>query len=184
MKQVVVKFGLIAGGILSVFMLVTYTLVERIGFDHGEVIGYSTMVLAFLMVYFGIRSYRDNVAGGVISYGRGFLVGICITVIASACYVATWEFVYYRFAPDFADKYAAHAVEKARASGATEAQIAEQTKQMEEFKVMYRKPLYNVAMTFVEPFPVGLVFTLVCAGILRRRRDGLAEGAVLRPDVA
>ena len=30
-------------------------------------------------------------------------------------------------------------------------------------------PLMNSAMTFIEPFPVGLVVTLVSAAILRRR---------------
>ena len=52
-------------------------------------IGYTGMVLAFLMVYFGVRSYRDNVAGGQIGFGRAFVVGLAITFVASACYVAT-----------------------------------------------------------------------------------------------
>jgi hypothetical protein len=43
--------------------------------------------------------------------------------------------------------------------------------------VQYRKPLVNIAYTFIEPFPVGLVFTLVCAGILRKRRNSDAGRA-------
>jgi len=100
-----------------------------------------------------------------------------ITLVASACYVATWEVIYYKFYPDFGDKYAAHVLEKARASGATDAQLAVQTKQMEDFKAMYRNPLVNVAMTFLEPLPVGLVFTLVTAGALGRRRRPTAAAA-------
>jgi hypothetical protein len=34
---------------------------------------------------------------------------------------------------------------------------------------MYNKPLINAAVTFIEPFPVGLIMTLVSARILRRR---------------
>jgi hypothetical protein len=176
MRKIVLTFGLIAGAILSAMMLVTLQFQEQIGFDKGAIIGYTTMVLAFLMVYFGVRSYRDNVAGGRVSFGRAFAVGLLITVVATACYVATWEVIYYKLAPDFGDKYAAYAVEKAKAAGATDEQIAVKMKEMTEFKEMYRKPLVNIAFTFLEPLPVGLLLTLVTAGALSRKRR--VEGTV------
>jgi hypothetical protein len=170
MRKIVLTFGLIAGGLLSAMMLITMPFQDRIGFDKGEIIGYTTMVLAFLMVYFGVRSYRDNVMGGTVRFGRALVVGLLITAVATVCYVATWEVIYYKLVPDFGDRYAAYSLEKARKSGATEAQIAEQTKQVEEFKKMYRNPLVNVALTSLEPLPVGLLFTLVAAGVLSRKR--------------
>ena len=177
MRKIVLTFGFIAGAALSAMMLVTLPFQDQIGFDKGAVIGYTTMVLAFLMVYFGVRSYRDHVAGGRVTFGRAFVVGLMITVVASLCYVATWELVFYRLAPDFGDKYAAYVVDKARKSGATDEQIARQMKEMAEFQEMYRNPLVNMAMTFIEPLPVGLLFTLVSAGMLSRRRR--AEGAAI-----
>ncbi|MFI5244520.1 MAG: DUF4199 domain-containing protein, partial [Gemmatimonadales bacterium] len=81
MRKIVLTFGLIAGGILSAMMLLTLPFQDRIGFDKGEVIGYTTMVLAFLMVYFGVRSYRDNVAGGIVTFGRALMVGLMITAV-------------------------------------------------------------------------------------------------------
>jgi hypothetical protein len=170
MRRIVLTFGLIAGAILSAMMLLTLPFQDKIGFDNGAIIGYTTMVLAFLMVFFGVRSYRDHVANGTVTFGRAFIVGLMITAIASVCYVATWEVIYYKLAPDFGDKYAAYSVEKAKQSGATEAQIAERTKQMAEFKEMYKNPLVNIAYTLLEPLPVGLVFTLVTAGVLSRKR--------------
>jgi len=171
MRKVVLTFGLIAGAILSAMLLISVPFQDQIGFENGATIGYTTMVLAFLMVYFGVRSYRDDVAGGTITFGRAFVVGLLITAVATACYVATWEVIYYRLAPDFGDKYAAYAIEKARRDGATEADIAAQTKDMAEFMELYRNPLVNIAITAIEPLPVGLVFTLVTAGVLSRRRD-------------
>ena len=155
---------------LSAMMLMTAPFLEQIGFDKGEIIGYTTMVAAFLMVYFGVKSYRDNVAGGSVTFGRAFVVGLMITIVASVCYVATWQVVYYKLAPDFIEKYAAHATEKTKKSGATDAQIALQKKEMAEFVEMYKKPLVNIAFTFLEPLPVGLLFTLVTAGVLSRKR--------------
>jgi hypothetical protein len=170
MRKIVLTFGLIAGAILSAMMLLALVFQDAIGFDRGAIVGYTSMVLAFLMVYVGVRTYRDNVSGGNVTFGRAFKVGLLITIVASACYVATWEVIFYRLSPDFSDKYAAHVMEKARASGASEAELAEQSRKMTEFKAMYRNPLMNVAMTFLEPLPVGLLFTLITAGVVSRRR--------------
>ena len=41
--------------------------------------------------------------------------------------------------------------------------------QVESFKKLYANPFVNVAFTFVEPFPVGLLMTLISAVILRRK---------------
>jgi hypothetical protein len=54
MKKIVLTFGLIAGAIMSVMMLVNTLFIDQIGFDKGVIIGYTTMVLAFLMVFFRI----------------------------------------------------------------------------------------------------------------------------------
>jgi hypothetical protein len=170
MRKIVLTFGLIAGAILSVMMLVTLPFQDQIGFDKGAIIGYTTMVLAFLMVFFGVKSYRENVAGGSVTFGRALMVGLMITAVASVCYVTTWEVIYYKLAPDFGDKYAAYSIEKTKQSGATEAQIAKQVKEMTEFKEMYKRPLVNIALTFLEPLPVGILFTLVTAGVLSRKR--------------
>jgi hypothetical protein len=174
MRKIVLTFGLIAGAILSAMMLLALLFKDQIGFgEKGLIIGYTSMVLAFLMVFVGVKSYRDNVAGGQVTFGRAFKVGLLIAAVGSICYVATWQLVYYKLAPDYLDKYAAYSIEKARRSGATEAEIAEQTRKMAEFKVMYRNPLVNIALTFLEPLPVGLLFTLVAAGVLSRKRRAI-----------
>jgi len=170
MRKVVLTFGLIAGAILSVMMLISMAFHDQIGFDKSLVIGYTTMVLAFFMVFFGVRSYRDNVAGGSVTFGRAFKVGLLIMAIGSVCYVASWELIYHTIAPDYLDKYAAYTVEKAKRSGASDEDIAAQERQMTEFKEMYKNPLVNIGLTLLEPVPVGLLFTLVTAGILSRKR--------------
>jgi hypothetical protein len=177
MKKIVWTFGLISGAILSVMMLLTMPFMDSIGFDRGLIIGYTTMVLAFLLVYFGVRSYRDNVAGGSVGFGRAFTVGALIVLIASTCYVLTWQVIYFNITPDFGEKMQAYMVEKAQASGESPEVIARKTTEMEDFLERYDNPLFNAAITFREPLPVGLIFALVSAGILsrrRRREEGLA----------
>jgi Protein of unknown function (DUF4199) len=164
-----------------VMMLVAFQFHEQIGFDRGVYVGYTSMVLAFLMVYFGVQSYRDNVAGGSLTFGRAFTVGLLISLVIMACYVGVWEVVYYNFMPDYLDKYTAYALEQARQSGASADAIAAQAKEMREFIEMYKNPLVNIAFTLLEPLPVALVFTLLTAGIMSRKRSpqGKTAAAVL-----
>jgi hypothetical protein len=108
MRKTLLTFGLISGAISSLMMVVTLPFADRINYDKSEVIGYTTIVLSFLLVFFGIRSYRDNVGGGQITFTKAFAVGISITVISCVCYVVTWEIIYYNFLPDFMDKYGAY----------------------------------------------------------------------------
>ena len=175
MKKTVLTFGLIGGAIMAAMMFATLPFMDKIGFDKGEVIGYTTMILAFMLVFFGIRSYRENVSGGQITFGRAFAVGILITVVACVCYVVAWEILYFKFMPDFADKYTVYIVEKARAAGASQQVIDAKVQEMKNLKAMLDNPFLNAALTFTEPFPVGLIVTLISAAILRKKRPALTS---------
>src|SRR5215813_6794206 len=163
MKKTILTFGLISGAISSLLMIATVPFAHRIGLNKGMVIGYTSMVLSFLLVFFGIRSYRDNVGTGQVTFGKAFAVGLSITMISCIFYVVTWEIIYYNFLPNFMNEYAAIVIEKTKASGASEAVVQAKIQEMD------KNPFFNAAMTFIEPFPVGLVITLISAAILRKR---------------
>ncbi|MBK6405757.1 MAG: DUF4199 domain-containing protein [Holophagales bacterium] len=171
MLRIVLTFGLISGAAVAglTAVMLPMCLNGTIAFENSQLVGYSTMVLSFLAIFFGIRTYRQNVGGGAITFGRAFKVGILITLVTCAVYVIGWEIVYWGFIPDFGDTYAAHVLEKLRAEGASAEKLAAETKKMASFQELYRNPFFNVGMTFLEIFPVGLVVTLVSAGILRRK---------------
>ena len=64
-------------------------------------------MLSFLLVFFGIRSYRDNVAHCDISFGKAFGIGLCITLISCAFYVGTWGVLSHTVLQNFMDTYSA-----------------------------------------------------------------------------
>ena len=171
MKRIVLKYGLISGGILAAFtaIMMPFCIQGHVDMTNSQIFGYTMMVLAYAAVFFGIRSYRERNNGGTITFGKAFQVGILITLITCAVYVIGWEIVYWGFIPDFGDKYAAATLEKMKASGVSADKIASATAEMEQFKKLYKNPLFNVGMTFLEVFPVGLIVTLVSAAILRKR---------------
>jgi uncharacterized protein DUF4199 len=177
MKRIVWTFGLIAGGVLSVMMLVTLPF-EKSFANVAEVVGYTTMVLAFLLIYFGIRTYRDTVGGGSVGFGRALAIGALITTISSLCYVATWEALYFKLAPDMAARFDTVEIEKAKRSATSPEEAQRKVAETQRFLTMYKNPVMNSAMTFLEPLPVGLVITLVSAGVLRRKREDQADGTL------
>src|SRR3954453_4983552 len=154
MKRIVIIFGVISGVISSALMFLTLPLMHTgaVNFSNGYILGFTSIVLSFLLVVFGIRSYREN-NGGTIPFGRAFSVGILITLISCVFYVASWEVIYYNIMPDFAEKYSQAAVAKMRKEGASDVAIAERKKQMVQLKKLYDNPLTNAAVTFIEPFP-------------------------------
>ena len=180
MKKTVLTFGFISGAILSAMMFATTPFHDKIGYDKGEVIGYTTMILSFLFIFFGIRSYRENIGGGLVSFGRALKVGAGIALIASICYVATWEIIYYNFVPDFMDKYGAHVLQKMQAAGATAAAIQQKSVELNKLKVMYKNPFVNMAMTFARTGRSMKNFEIIGQGPLRQSVSSVAARSCCR----
>jgi len=181
MKKVVLTFGLISGVMISVLMGGSLLLANRIGSGHSMALGYTIMVASFLLVYFGIRSYRDNNLGGQISFGRAFACGILITLITTICYVAMWEVLYFNFLPHFMDGYFAAEIQKVQAAGLDPATTAAKVAAIRHSQEMYQNPFVNMAYTLMEPLPVGVIMTLLSAVVLRRKapvEPSAASGAV------
>ena len=173
MKKTILTFGLISGGIMAVMMFATLPFTDSAWLQsHSMFIGYTTMVLSFMLVFFGIRSYRENIGGGTITFGRAFAVGILITLISSVLYVVTWEIMYFGV-PSFGERFMTMCVAHVKSSGASPEAIQTELNQLKYLD----NPFINAALTFTEPFPVGLIITLISALILRKKMKPQAGGS-------
>ena len=177
MKKTILTYGFISGAFSSLMMIASVPFEHKIGFDKAEYLGYTLIVLSFLLVFFGIRSYRDNAGNGQIAFAKALAIGLSITLITCVCYVVTWEILYFTVLHNFMNEYSAHMVAKLKASGATAAAIQAQVQQLSKYKEQYENPLFNSAVTFLEPLPVGLVITLLSAAVLRKKPQMQTEPA-------
>lgn len=171
MKKTILNYGLISGAVAALLMVITGLLFKSSpenGMKYGPLVGYTGILVSMLFIYLGVRSYRDQVAGGAINFGKAFQIGLLITVISCVCYVIAWFFVYHTLMPDFMEQYAAYSLKELQNSGASAEKIATETQKMLEFKAMYQNPVNVFFMTFLEPFPVGLIVTLISALALRK----------------
>ncbi|MCC8409032.1 DUF4199 domain-containing protein [Mucilaginibacter sp. UR6-1] len=170
MKKYVITFGIIAGIIVSAMMVYSATsCYNTLDFEGSEVVGYSSMIIAFSFIFVAIKNYRDKNNAGIISFGKAFRVGLFITLVASTIYVLVWLIYFYNFMPDFMDKYTAHVLQQAKESGLSAAELKEQTAQMDSMSEMYKNPVFVVLFTYMEIMPVGLIISLIAALILKRR---------------
>ncbi len=173
MTKNIIIYGIIAGIIVSSLMLFTMNNLSHckgnVDYDNSMLIGYASMLIAFSLVFVGIRNYRDKYNDGVISFGKAFKLGFIIVLIASTFYVGAWLIDYFFFIPDFMDKYAAHMLAELKASGASQAEIDKQTLEMADFGRKFKNPLFNAMMTYMEILPVGLIVTLISSLILKRK---------------
>ena len=170
MTKIVLIFGLISGAIAGGLMWILMGTVNTgsIDFDNGMIWGYATMIIALSLVFFGIKSYRDN-HGGRITFVKGLQVGILISLISAVCYAAAWELYYPRIGDEFMQKYTTYYLDKMKKEGASDAEIEKARTESEQFMEMYKNIFVRFAMSLMEILPVGVIVTLLSALLLRRK---------------
>jgi hypothetical protein len=168
MTRVVLVFGLISGAIAAALMWIMLAVMKTGAIGHGLILGYASMIISLSLVFFGVKSFRDN-NGGRITFFKGLQVGILISLICAVCYAASWEVYYRTSGGDFMAEYSAQYVEKMKENGASDAEIAKTQKEMADLGEIYQNFFVRFGMTLMEIVPVGLVVALISAALLRKR---------------
>lgn len=171
-------FGIISGVIVSAFMATSMAIMscgstDANGGAGSMIIGFSGMAAAFSFIFVGIKNYRDKKNGGTITFGKAFLLGFFISLVASTLYVITWGVEFHYFMPDFIDKYSAMQVKQLHESPMSGAELDEAIKSVESNTYNYKNSIFFfAAYTYMEILPVGIIITLISALILKRKPAG------------
>jgi hypothetical protein len=171
MKRIVLIYGLIAGVIAGGMLMITIPLYDNgvLNMDHGEWLGYTVLTVALSLIFFGVKSYRDHYKNGVIAFGQALKVGVLITLVASLVYVVSWEIIYRNLDYEFFEKFSQLKLDKMRESGATEAAITEKQTELARYNDLYKVTLFRAAITLMEITPLGILLSLISAGLLRKK---------------
>ncbi|WP_443938243.1 DUF4199 domain-containing protein [Pedobacter sp. MW01-1-1] len=170
MKKIVFLNGLYAGLIAASVMLLSISQSdENTNYDTSMYLGFGAMLVGFIFIFVGIKQYRDQLNGGIVSFGKGFLIGFYISFIASTIYVVAWLIDFHFFVPDYMDRFTEHMLNQARKEGLSAAAMAEKTKEMDHYKALYKNPLMIILYTYMEILPVGILISFLSALILKRK---------------
>lgn len=175
MKKTILVFGTISGVIISTFMGISMAVMscgsgDEDGGTGSMIIGFTAMAVAFSFIFVGIKNFRDKQNGGILTFGKGFLIGFMISLIASTLYVITWAVEFHYFLPDFLDKYSAMQVKQLHESGITGAALDEALKNIETESYNYKhNPFFFAMYTYMEILPVGIIITLISALVLKKK---------------
>ncbi len=168
MKKLILTYGLIAGLIVAAMLLFAFS-GSALDTKLGELLGYTSMILAFSTIFFATKSHRDKHLGGTISFGQAFKIGLGITMVASVIYILAWMIISNTIAKDFMAVYYQQTVEQLQASDLSEAQVKAKIEEMDYYRELYKNPIVKIGITFLEIFPVGLIVSLISAFILRKK---------------
>lgn len=165
MNKIVLKNGLFGSSIVTALLLsVTFYMKANPEKEVSMFFGFAGMLVAFIFVVLGVKQQRDT-NNGFISLGKAFLTGFWITLIISTIYVIVWLIIFYNFFPNFAEHYTDMAIAKASPD-----EVAQVTEEMNSFKEMYKNPIMVILLTYMEILPLGIVFSLISALILKKKQ--------------
>lgn len=170
MARIILTFGIIAGLIVSLLMVIGMTLMAGPDGVGSSTVGYLTMLLALAFIFVAVKRHRDVNLGGVIRFWPALGVGLGVSAVAGLFYVVTWE-IYFELAGDtFIEGYMAGQIETRRENGATAAELVAYEASLEESMALYAQRWFRMPISFTEIFPVGVLVSLVSAAILRNPR--------------
>ena len=173
MKKIIIRYGLIAGAIVSVLMLLSLPLMNNLSKENeglSMLVGYVSMILSVSTIFIAIKTFRDKYNEGKIKFGKAFLIGLCITLIAAAIYALVFVIADALSGEAFVESYRNMQLDKINSDTTInlDQKHVEITK-MEEQMEMYRNPIVKFFFTMLEYFPVGLGASLLAALILKKK---------------
>lgn len=170
MKSIILRYSLIGSAIVAAILIGGTLYCYSTGkFEGSMVVGFASMLLAFSFIFVAVKTQRDKFQNGVISFGQAFKTGLIMALITSTVYVLVWLLCYYVFVPDFMEQFTNYSLEKLRASGASAAEIADETATQQKDIDMYKNPFFVILFTYIEILPIGILVSLIAALILKRK---------------
>ncbi|GAA4111304.1 hypothetical protein GCM10022393_08900 [Aquimarina addita] len=167
MKNIIFKYGSFAAITICILFFLGL-LGENLSYSIREVIGYSSMIVSLLFIFFGIKQYRDKENKGILTLNKALLIGIFISLIAATAF-GIIDMIYITYInPDFMTEYYTHAVEQMRLS-LSETEFKVQLMELEKQKELFMNPFFNFLVMFVTVMMIGCIISLISGFILQRK---------------
>ncbi len=165
----------------------------RLGMEYGLYVGLSLSVLSLLFVVFGrfessvkgwlemilmvagiiyfTKDFRDQYAGGLLSYGKGVELGVYIALVSGLVY-CVFSYILYKFIdPGLVDAMRQNTEEQLRESEISE----EQVEQAMKFTKIFLQPLWLAMVSWFSMFFTQFIIALIVPIFLKRSPDATGD---------
>jgi hypothetical protein len=165
MKYNIIKNGILGGIIVSIVMIcMTYYMKVNPDNEPNTIIGFASILLAFIFVILGIKKERESNKDSI-TFVKALLTGWYISLVISTIYVLVWLIIYYNFFPDFMEQYSAMVLKNTKAE-----ELAAKTTEMNQMAAWYKNPVMIILLTYMEILPIGIVVSLIGALVLKKKQ--------------
>lgn len=181
MKNTILRYGT-----YGVLVLISINMIVWFGWEGsqqpenysiGEVIGYMTIVLSLVFVYFGVRHFRDHVQGGHIDFWKAFRVGLLITLLPALAF-GIYNYIFMEWlSPEFAESYYMTMLEQSRNQLST-AEYEQRLQDWEKNKEFWTNGWLQSGLMFFTVFIIGMIVSLLSALFLMKRETQQLNQAV------
>lgn len=168
MKKTVLKFGFYALFTAAGLFLLALLVGNGLDYFVQEVIGYTTMAISLIFVFFGIRHYRDRENEGQITFLKALGIGMLISLFAALGF-GLIDYIYTTVIhPDFAIEYETKMLADMKANLSAEAFEVEKAELHQKMKD-YGGSGFMAAMMFAMVIVMGFIISLISALLLQKK---------------
>ncbi|SEM05928.1 Protein of unknown function [Aquimarina amphilecti] len=168
MKNTVVRYGIYGAITICILFTLALTLGKSLSYSLQEVIGYASMVVSLIFVFFGIKHYRDTENNGAVSFGKALIIGLLISLFAAIAF-GLLDVIYIKYInPDFSAEYYGHIIEEMRTT-LPEEEFKIKLSELETQKELFSSPLMNFLLMSTTVLIIGFIISLISGLILQRR---------------
>ncbi|MEM6720508.1 MAG: DUF4199 domain-containing protein [Bacteroidota bacterium] len=171
MKTTVKKYGLYALIITIVLFFIALFFGKELSFQTQEVLGYITMFVCLIPIYFGIKHYRDYENNGAVNFKEGFIIGMLIAFCAAIGF-AIIDYVFVSYVnPEFPEQYLAYQIDGINASTLSAEEKLTKIEEAKEMMKTYGTAAYGALLMFAMVFILGIVISIISALTLQRKSE-------------
>ena len=169
MKLTVFRYGIYSALTVLAIAWIAFFALGNASMTVQEVAGYLSMLLAMIFVFLGIRHFRNNVNGGVLTFGQGLKIGVLIILIPAVSF-GLFDILYTEVInPGWKDDYYTQYIENLRKSVAAD-RLDAAIKKAEKEKEMFANPLFQFLLMGGTVFIIGFIVTIISTLALRRNK--------------
>lgn len=169
MQKTIFRFGFYGIAVMATISLIIFIVFkENHNWEIQEVLGYATIILSLLFVYFGIRHWRDKYNSGRLSFSQGLKLGTLITLFPSIAFGLFTILETLVLDPEFGEKYYGHLAQKIKASTPPD-KLQAALEKLQSEKEMFSSPFIQFALMFLTVFLIGVVITVISSLVLQRK---------------